>query len=105
MLGHIEPLSAVVRIGGAYGEPWTWSAALRYLSPTEVEVLAAERAPTLAEWRKARTIMIESGIRTGHLMRRVRGVERWHTWTAEGKRHGKHQGQHHTHGPSNDDRS
>jgi hypothetical protein len=88
VLGHIEPLAAVLRVGGAYGEPWTWAATLRYLSPTEVEVLAAERAPTLSEWRAMRAVTIEAGIRTAHLARCRNGTLARHTWTERGKRYG-----------------
>lgn len=63
MKGHIEPLSGVLRVGGAYGEPYTWAAPLRYLSPFEVEVMGAVRAPEPNEWREALEVLRADGVR------------------------------------------
>jgi len=80
MDGHLEPLAAIIRIGGAHGEPYTWSATLRYLNPTEVEILGAVRAPTPSEWRTVKRICKAAGIRRG-LIRRVRGGMLVAHWT------------------------
>lgn len=73
--GHIEPLSAVVRVGGAYGQPFTWAAALRYLDPQTVEIVAATRAPTPSEWRELRQVLTSSGI-TRAVFTRVKNGEK-----------------------------
>jgi hypothetical protein len=52
----------VVRVPGNYLEPFTWSASVRYLSPTHVEVLAAERMPTVSEMRDLRRTLRAAGI-------------------------------------------
>lgn len=59
VIGHLEPLSAVLRIGGAYGEPYTYAVPIRYLSPTLVEVLGAVRAPKPSEWRAVQHVLRE----------------------------------------------
>jgi hypothetical protein len=80
--GHIEPLAAVLRIGGGYGEPYSWAASLRYLSPSEVEVCGAARAPKPSEWRSAIHVLQSHGIsrvifhRRSHGRVRRRQVER-----------------------------
>lgn len=61
--GHLEPIASVLRIGGDYGEPYTWAATVRYLSPDEVEIVGAQRAPTPSEWRAMRTVLRKSGVR------------------------------------------
>ncbi len=69
MAGHLEPLAAVVRVGGAYGAPYTWAATVRYLSPSEVEIVGAVRAPTPSEWRALRGLCREAGIARVQFMR------------------------------------
>lgn len=69
MDGHIEPMSALIRIGGAYGEPWTWAGVLRYDSPTSITVEGVERAPTLAEWKAAVRVVDAAGITDYRLLR------------------------------------
>jgi hypothetical protein len=61
-LGHIEPLSALLRLGGAYGDPWTWAAVLRYDSPFKVEVEGVDRAPSPSEWRAALKVLRAHGV-------------------------------------------
>lgn len=39
MNGHLEPLSAILRVGGAYGEPFIFAVGIRYLTPTHVEII------------------------------------------------------------------
>lgn len=70
MNGHLEPISALIRIGGAYGEPYTWAASLRFVSPTEVEVLGATRAPTPQERRAIREVLHANGIERAFYVRR-----------------------------------
>lgn len=60
--GHIENLAGVLRIGGAYGEPYTWSASVRYLSPKKVEVMGAIRSPTLSERKAIGEVLKQYGI-------------------------------------------
>ncbi len=76
--GHIEPLCGLLRIGGPYGSPYEWCVTVRYLSPSEVELLGALRAPTTGEWRKAVRVLREAGIVTFHFDRRKGGVARAH---------------------------
>ncbi len=61
-MGHIEVLSAVVRVPGDYGEYCSWGAALRHLAPGQVEVLVAVRMPTVEEMHDLRKTMISNGI-------------------------------------------
>lgn len=77
MSGHIEPTAGVMRIGGAYGEPWTWAAAVRYVSPFVVQLMAVERAPTLAERRAIREVAIAHGITEVRFCRKTGGVTIW----------------------------
>ena len=68
-MGHIEPISAVVRIGGTYGQPFTWAAALRYTDPQTVEIMAVTRSPTLSEWRALKKTLNDAGITTAFFTR------------------------------------
>lgn len=75
--GHLEPLSAVLRIGGEYGEPYTWAATIRFVTPTEVEVLGANRAPTPDERRSIRQVLRAAGIEKAFYQRRTaNGIRR-----------------------------
>jgi hypothetical protein len=72
MAGHIEYLcehAAILRVGGAYGEPWTWAAVLRFDSPTAVTLEAVERAPTAEERRQALEVGRAAGILTYRFIR------------------------------------
>lgn len=71
MSGHVEPLAAVLRIGGGYGEPYTWAATLRYLSPGEVEVMGATRAPSPDERRAIRAVLRSNGVHKAFYIRRL----------------------------------
>ncbi len=77
--GHLEPLTAVIRVGGAYGDPFTWAAAVRYLDPSKVEIVGALRAPSPSEWRKACLILAEAGVRTLLFQRKRNGKTEPHT--------------------------
>ena len=55
-------MSAMLRIGGAYGEPYTWAAGVRYINPFSVEIVGAMRAPTPSEWRAMRAVLKASGV-------------------------------------------
>lgn len=79
--GHIEPLAAVLRVPGAYGEPYTWAATLRYDSPTSVEILGVTRAPTPSEWRAAVRTMRAYGIHKFRFTRRHSNSAVEHDWT------------------------
>jgi len=61
----IEPLAAVVRVipSGAYGDPYTWSATLRWLDRYTVEVMGAMRAPRPSEWRAVRAALRKAEVR------------------------------------------
>lgn len=69
-VGHIEPLAAVVRVGGPYGTDYTWAATLRYLSPTEVEIVGAVRAPTPAEAEAVKEVLLAAGVTVLHITRK-----------------------------------
>lgn len=71
--GHIEPVVGILRIGGAYGEAYSWAVLVRYLSPTEVRLEAITRAPTRAEWRAVRRVLKEAGIEKFSFTRRKGG--------------------------------
>lgn len=71
--GHIEHLSGVLRIGGGYGEPYTWSATIRYLTPTKVEVLGAVRSPNLAERKAIAEVLKSHGIEEAVYFRKKDG--------------------------------
>lgn len=76
MRGHLEPLSAVLRIGGAYGEPFTWSGMLRYLGPSEVEFVGIARKAELGERREIPKVLRAAGIRYAWFKRISRGATR-----------------------------
>jgi hypothetical protein len=74
---HLEPLAAVVRAGGNYGEPYTWVATVRYLAPNEVEIVGAMRAPKPSEWRAMAAVFRQQGVRTVWFVRHHDGeIER-----------------------------
>ena len=79
--GHLEPLTALLRIGGAYGEPYTWAATVRYLSPSSVEIVGAMRAPTPSEWRAMRVILKASGVASVLFVRHKGDALSTHRWT------------------------
>lgn len=68
--GHLEPLSAVLRIGGAYGEPYTYAVPVRYVTPYEVEILGATRAPTPSEWQGVVDTLKSAGVKVFRFDRR-----------------------------------
>ena len=74
--GHIEPLSGVLRIGGAYGDPYRYAVTLRYLSPREVEILSVLRAPTPSEWRAMAKVLRAAGIERARFSRCRAGILR-----------------------------
>ena len=80
MDGHLEPLTAIMRIGGAYGEPYTWAATVRYLSPTSVEIVGAMRAPTPHEWRVMRAVLKATGIISVLFVRHKGDTAHTHHW-------------------------
>ncbi len=54
MWAHIEPLAGVLRVfadGDQYGEPYVWSATVRYLDAQTVEILGIQSAPQPSTWR------------------------------------------------------
>lgn len=61
-MGHIELLSAVVRVPGAYKEKCSWGAAICRIEPGHVEVLVADRMPTVEEMHDLRETLIAAGI-------------------------------------------
>jgi hypothetical protein len=50
--------------------PYRWSATVRYLSPFDVEVLGAMRAPTPSEWRAICQVLRDSGVTIARFIRR-----------------------------------
>lgn len=80
--GHIELLAGVLRVGqefGQHGDPYEWSAAVRWLSPTEVELMGlSSRPPKPSEWRAIGQICKRAGIETVRFCRRRYGVEDEH---------------------------
>jgi hypothetical protein len=83
-MGHLEPLVAILRVGGEYGEPWTWAAVVRYLSPTEVRIEAAQRAPTPSEWRKSVQILKAHGVNRIIFERKKNGITSEHVVNVKG---------------------
>ncbi len=54
MKALIEPVAAVIRVvpdEGSYGDPFTFSATLRWVDHQTVELMGALRAPRPSEWR------------------------------------------------------
>lgn len=81
MGGGIEPLSGSIRVGAEYhkhGDPFTWAAGLRYLSPTEVEIVAALRAPKPSEWRMLWDTLHAAGITRVNFNRQRDGKKERH---------------------------
>jgi len=83
MPGHIEPLCGLLRVGGAYGEPWTWAAVLKYDGPASVVVSGVERPPTPSEWRAAVQIGKDAGITSFRFLRAEADGFREHLGTTE----------------------
>jgi hypothetical protein len=73
MSGSIEILSAVLRIGGKYGEPYSWSCVLRYYSPTEVEIIGVHQLPSLEEAKLVKSFLESTGIKKVLIKRLRRG--------------------------------
>ena len=75
--GHIERIcqhAGILRVGGAFGEPWSAACVLRFDSADQVTVEAVERAPSPGEWRAALEVMRAAGIRTVTFQRRRAGI-------------------------------
>ncbi len=54
MRAELESLTSIIRVfrdGLGYGDPYEFSATIRWISPTRVEVLGIQRAPKPSEWR------------------------------------------------------
>lgn len=54
MIARIEPLTAVIRVwvdGGVYGDPYEWVATVRWLRPSQVEILGYTKKVTPSIWR------------------------------------------------------
>lgn len=60
--GHIEPLSAFLRLGGPYGTPCRFSMGVRYLSPTEVELVGGNGEMKPNDWRDIRDLFLPTGV-------------------------------------------
>jgi hypothetical protein len=74
--GHIEPIAGIVRVGGAYGQPYAWCATVRYLSPTHIQLDGMIRAPRPSEWRTVRALCRAALIeRVTFLRYRRNGIE------------------------------
>ncbi len=72
---HLEPLSSIIRVGAGgskHGDVYQWSAMVRHLSPTEVEVCGALVAPSVEQWRAIVEAMRGIGVQRV-LMRRIKG--------------------------------
>jgi hypothetical protein len=73
LAAHIEPLTAILRVGGVYGEPYTWLTTLQYDGPHTVIVKGAQRSPTPDEWRAAVAAARAQGITAFRFERRAPG--------------------------------
>lgn len=65
MRAHLEFLCshvAILRVGGCYGEPWTWAVTV-LLTTAPVTLLAAKQGPTFREWRTAERLLGLLGFR------------------------------------------
>ncbi len=54
MWADFEPLTSVLRVfadGARWGDPYVWSASIRYLDKETIEFLGILRAPKPSEWR------------------------------------------------------
>jgi hypothetical protein len=64
MVGHIERVrdGAVLRLGGALGEPYDWACYLRFVSPGEVELMGVVKELTRAKVRDLARVLADEGI-------------------------------------------
>lgn len=79
---EIEPLSGVIRVwsdGGKYGDPYEWSASVRWLSRDGVEILGYTSPLTREVWRAIMATCNRSGIKRILAVRYRAGlrVEKW----------------------------
>lgn len=54
MLAEMEILTSIIRVFKddlRYGDPYEFSATVRWINPKQVEVLGTQRAPRPSEWR------------------------------------------------------
>lgn len=67
MKAHMEHLASVIRVGRdgfKYGDPYTFSATVKWISTEEVEIVGALRAPTMSEYKAFFELCKEIGIKT-----------------------------------------
>jgi hypothetical protein len=73
---NLEHLASILRVfpdGSSYGDPFSWSATLRWIAPDTVEVCGAMRAPTPSEWRAIRECLVSLGVTTAVITRHKAG--------------------------------
>jgi hypothetical protein len=69
--GHLEPLTAMLRIGGGYGQRCGYNIAVRYHSPTDVELVGGNDAPKPEQWHDIRTVFLATPVETVRFKRLV----------------------------------
>ena len=70
MTGHLEPLTAILRVGGPYGAKYNFAVMVRYLNPYEVEILGLNgRSPKPSEFRSIMKILFTHGVRKMQFLR------------------------------------
>jgi len=65
MQAEMEPISSILRIfedGKGYGDPYEFSATVRWVTPKKVEILGVLRAPKLSEWKAIRRCLLSYGV-------------------------------------------
>ena len=78
---EIEPLAGILRVfkhGGTYGDDYEWAAAIRYISPTEIEFVGATKPLLPSMWRDGCKQLKELGIKKIKFKRIKNGVETDH---------------------------
>jgi hypothetical protein len=62
----MEPISSILRIfedGAGYGDPYEFSATIRWITPSRVEILGVLRAPKLSEWKAINNCLRSHGVK------------------------------------------
>jgi len=81
MTAWLEPLSAVMRIGGdnaKHGDSYHFAATIRYLGIDVVEVLGVDTPVTKTDWKAIEECLRKSGVKRMLFKRIKNGIEREH---------------------------
>lgn len=65
MQAEMEFISSIIRIfedGKGYGDPYEFSATIRWITPRRVEIIGILRAPKLSEWKAMNNCLRSHGV-------------------------------------------